>query len=142
MDRSISNCETYYDYHYVYPPQDPGPGAWRVGRDVKYPSYSSDINSRRSGYQWKTHPNSVYAPLNENAEASLKYRKYINDASGMPTYWYRHTIEPSYEWMFEESVAYPGNSYPMRAGPMSNYTSTDYPGGTINDTLVLAYNAR
>jgi hypothetical protein len=101
---------TYYSEHYVYPPYDAYLGAWAVGRDVKYPQYENDHWARINSYDWRQqqlngvgpHRSEIYAPLNENAQKSLTYRKYVPDSSGMPTYWYRHTIEPSYEWMFEQ----------------------------------------
>jgi hypothetical protein len=100
--RTLDDCSTYYRYHYVNKPLDTGPEGWRVGKHVKYPRYSNDNWARVNSNQWKTHPNSVYAPLNDNADLSLAHRKYIPDSSGFPTYWYRHTIEPTYEWMFEQ----------------------------------------
>jgi hypothetical protein len=126
MSRSLDNTRAidsdegfvyarYVDEHYVFPPYDENLGAWRVGRDVNYPAYANDNWARTNSYDWRRqqltgipgggpHRSEIYAPLNENAEKSLEYRKYIPDESGKPTYWYRHTTEPSYVWMFEQSA--------------------------------------
>lgn len=107
MSREIDDVpddpyRTYNSYHYVWKPYDDEYEPWRVDRHLRYPQYANDHWQRVNSYDWRHHPGSVYAPLNENSQKSLEYRKYVPDESGLPTYWYRSVIEPSYEWMFEQ----------------------------------------
>lgn len=84
------------------PINDEDRNPWQVAKYAQYPRYSNDHWQRVNSYDWRHHPGSVYAPLNENAAKSQEYRKYVPDSSGLPVYWYRHAIEPTYEWMFEQ----------------------------------------
>jgi len=99
-DRAINNCSD--DFYSVMPINDEDMNPWQVAKYAQYPRYSNDHWARVNSYNWRHHPNSVYAPLNENAQKSQEYRKYVPDQSGLPVNWYRHVIEPTYEWMFEQ----------------------------------------
>ncbi len=99
MDREIN----YYENAFVVPPYDYRYGGYKVEKDVTYPMYMNDNNFRVNAYNWKTHTGQ-YSPLNENAEMSREYRKYVNDSSGYPPYWYRHTVPPTVNEIYRDTL--------------------------------------
>lgn len=88
---------------YVVPPYDYRYKSYVVDKDTNYPYYQDDINSRINSYMYRTHQKQ-YNPLNENAEMSAEYRKYVNDDSGAEPYWYRHTIPPTVNEIYRDTL--------------------------------------
>jgi hypothetical protein len=103
MDREINMDDGTNKNAYVVPPYDYRYRGYIVNKDVSYPRYMNDNNFRVNAYEWKKHQG-VYAPLNGNAEMSKEYRKYANDDSGLAPYWYRHTIPPTVNEIYRDTL--------------------------------------
>jgi hypothetical protein len=100
---------------YVVSPYDYRYKSYIVDKDTNYPYYQDDINSRVNSYKFRVSRNSrdskntgnhqqQYNPLNENAEMSAEYRKYVNDDSGAEPYWYRHTVPPTVNEIYRDTL--------------------------------------
>lgn len=96
---------TPYDYRYK---------GYVVDKDTNYPYYQNDMYARVNAYNYRTHKKQ-YNPLNENAEMSEEYRKYVNDDSGYQPYWYRHTVPPTVNEIYRDTLRRidANYSYPM-----------------------------
>ena len=92
---------------YVVPPYDYRYSGYVVNKDTNYPYYENDLNARVNSYDSrysKNIENRQYNPLNENAEMSAEYRKYVNDDSGAAPYWYRHTVPPTVNEIYRDTL--------------------------------------